>query len=57
MVETVTCAKCGARVPLDVDHADVTLEIVHMEDRNGREDYALCMECTNSLLDEWKKPV
>ena len=57
MVETVTCAKCGGRVPLDVNHGDVTVEIVQTDDRNKREDYALCMECANQLVGEWKEPL
>jgi len=55
-IETVTCARCGDRVPLDVDHGKVQLDTIRMDDLNGRNDYVLCLDCTTDLRDEWRKP-
>ena len=56
-IETVTCARCGARVPLDVDHGEVRLDTIHMDARDDRDDYILCRECTVELREDWTKPV
>lgn len=56
-IETVTCGRCGDRVPLDVDHGEVQVETVHMNDRDELHDYVLCMDCTIELRDEWEHPV
>jgi len=56
-IETATCGMCGDRVPLDVDHGKVTLEIQYMEDRNGDERYVLCMDCVNDVVGSWEEPV
>jgi hypothetical protein len=57
MTDYVICGKCGGRVYLDADHADVMVDIQRMNDRNGREDFALCIDCTIELVDEWNSPV
>ena len=56
-LETVTCARCGDRVPLDVDHGKVTLETVRMDDANGDDRYALCMDCVIAIRGDWTEPV
>jgi len=56
-IETVTCARCGGQVPLDVDHGEAELKTIHMDDRDERDDYSLCMDCTRRIKSEWNAPV
>jgi hypothetical protein len=56
-IEAVTCGRCGDRVPLDVDHAEVRLSVKHMDDRNQRDNYVLCLDCTIEVREEWEHPV
>ena len=56
-IETVTCARCGDRVPLDTDHGELVVETRRMDDRDDRDDYMLCMDCVIEIGDTWEEPV
>lgn len=56
-VESVLCAICGNKVPLDVDHVEIEAETVRMRDRNDLDSYVLCMECSVEKFREWNDPV
>lgn len=44
-MESVYCAICENKVPLDEDHVKVDLEIVKTADQNSRDDYAAHVGC------------
>jgi DNA-directed RNA polymerase subunit RPC12/RpoP len=56
-IETAICGRCGDRVPLDVNHGEVMLELVWLDDRNQRDDYVLCLDCASKIREEWDTPV
>jgi len=56
-VESVLCAVCGNKVPLDDDHVKMEIETVRMRDRNDLDDYVLCMDCGIDKSREWNDPV
>jgi hypothetical protein len=56
-VETLYCAVCGQRTAPDTDHVELDAEAVRMNDRNGRDEYVLHVECWQRLSEGWAEPV
>jgi hypothetical protein len=56
-VESVYCAICGEKTPLDVDHVKLEAETKRMRDRNDLDEYVFCMDCAIQKFDEWTDPV
>ena len=55
-MDSATCAVCGRSVPLDGDHAKVTVETVRMRDRNEMDDYVLHDLCALAVFEGWSTP-
>lgn len=55
-IETVTCAVCGGPVPLDTDHAHITVEKKRIDDRDRRDDYYFHTECRLETVQDWNDP-
>ena len=53
---TLYCARCPATFEPDDDHAWIDLEAKYINDRNEKDEYALCMDCFLEVSDEWRSP-
>lgn len=53
---TLYCAECRSRFEPDDDHVWLEAEIRRINDRNDRDDYALCPECWRDLTEKWVDP-
>jgi hypothetical protein len=55
-MDSVYCALCRRKLPLDQDHVKIEAEVVHTADRNVRDDYVVHPDCYRFLRDGMMQP-